>query len=297
MPDNHQIKQFLQFLTVEKRYSAHTVVSYQNDLTDLMDFLECEFAANDLKDVTHSMLRSWMASLKERKFSARTINRKLSAAKSLFKYLLRLKAINVNPAQLIPSLKQSKRLPTFVERSGIELLFDRKNFDDGFEGDTAYLVFALLYTTGMRLSELIHLKEKDIDKSNALIKVLGKGNKQRFIPLKPAISELIENYILKKRQNSAFETSSLMLTPKGNPLYPVYVQRLVRRYLNKVTTISKKSPHVLRHTFATHLSNNGASINAIKELLGHASLAATQVYTHTGIDHLKEVYKQAHPKS
>jgi len=297
MPDNHQIKQFLQFLTVEKRYSAHTVVSYQNDLTDLMDFLECEFAANDLKDVTHSMLRSWMASLKERKFSARTINRKLSAAKSLFKYLLRLKAINVNPAQLIPSLKQSKRLPTFVERSGIELLFDRKNFDDGFEGDTAYLIFALLYTTGMRLSELIHLKEKDIDKSNALIKVLGKGNKQRFIPLKPAIAELIENYILKKRQKSAFETSSLMITPKGKSLYPVYVQRLVRRYLNKVTTISKKSPHVLRHTFATHLSNNGASINAIKELLGHASLAATQVYTHTGIDHLKEVYKQAHPKS
>lgn len=266
-------------------------------MLDLNDFLTTEFAVDNYNEVTHTMLRSWMASLKERKMESRSINRKLSSAKSFFKHLVRQRIVESNPAQIIPSLKQRQRLPVFVEKNNIGNLMARENFPDTFEGATAFTIFALFYATGMRLSELINLDEKDVDRSNGILKVLGKGNKQRNIPLKPGLIKIIDDYILEKSKKSAFEGTSLFVTVKGKKLYPVFVQRLVKNYLNQVTTISKKSPHVLRHTFATHLSNNGASINAIKELLGHANLAATQIYTHTGIEQLKVAYKKAHPKS
>ena len=297
MPEPELIDQFISYISSEKRYSAHTAKSYRNDLLDLNDFLSTQFDTVSFFEVSHAMIRSWLASLKERKMEAKSINRKLSSARSFFKYLLRQKMIINNPAHLIPSLKQKRRLPVFVEQKGIDELLNRKHFPESFDGSTAFLVIALLYSTGMRLSELIHLSENDVDRSNAILKVLGKGNKQRNIPLKPAVIKLIDDYILEKDKICAFETTSLLITKSGKPLYPVFVQRLIRKYLDEITTISKKSPHVLRHTFATHLSNNGAPINAIKDLLGHESLAATQIYTHAGIEQLKEVHRQAHPKS
>ncbi len=256
------------------------------------------FGELGLKDIGPAIVRSWLASLKDAGMSSRSVNRKISSLRSYYKYLLRVGTVEQSPMAAIIAPKAGKRLPVFVEQEQMAELFGEVWFPDDWEGLTDRLLLALLYNTGMRLSELIQLKEGQIDVGNRVIKVLGKGNKERVIPVSPALLEAIRDYREKKYAlPDGVDREVLLVGKKGKKLYPNYVYRAVRNYLAQVTTIEKKSPHVLRHTFATHLMNEGAELNSVKELLGHASLAATQVYTHNTIEKLKDIYKKAHPKA
>ena len=294
----YPIREFLNYLTFQKRYSRHTIVSYENDLTGFFDFIILQYNSLELQEISASVVRSWLASLKGNKIASKTINRKISTLKSFFKYQLKMNKIEVNPASAITSLKISKRLPSFVEQKDIKILFSYVEFPDTWEGKTNRLLLMIFYQTGIRLSELINIKESHIDNSKGSVKVLGKGNKERIIPVNNALLKEIESYISDKNSNiNEVQKDFLLINAKGKKLYPKYVYNVVKKYLGDVSTNERKSPHVLRHTFATHLTNNGADINAIKELLGHASLASTQIYTHNSIDKLKEVHKLAHPKS
>ena len=300
MPINqsYPLQEFLDYLSFQKRYSPNTIISYENDLKDFFDFLYLEFETSAVNEISSVMVRSWLANLKEKKFSSRTINRKISTLKSFFKFHVRLKNILTSPVATTSSLKVSRKLPAYVEEDDMKKLFSEGDFTSSWEGILTLAIFTILYQTGIRLSELIQLKESDIDKSSSILKVLGKGNKERIIPINNGFISEIENYIVEKRK--LFPSTSndfLLVNPKGKPLYPKYVYNIVRNNLSKVSTIERKSPHILRHSFATHLTNHGAPINSIKELLGHSSLAATQIYTHNSIEKLKEVYKQAHPKA
>jgi integrase/recombinase XerC len=300
MPDTETdpIQEFLNYLTFQKRYSKHTVISYKNDLSVFFDFVFLEYMVSDINEITASMSRTWLASLKENKASSKTINRKISSLKSFFKYQLKLKKITVSPVATVSSLKVSRRLPSFIEQKDIDTLLTHDYFPEDFEGKTNSLIFEILYQTGIRRSELINLKEKDIDQNSATIKVLGKGNKERIVPVNNRLLKIIDGYISEKKDTfPGLPTDILLVSKKGKALNPKYVYTIVKSNLSKVSTNQRKSPHVLRHSFATHLTNNGAQINAIKELLGHSSLAATQIYTHNTIEKLKEVHKQAHPKS
>lgn len=291
-----QTEEFLQYLRFEKRYSQHTIISYKNDLEQFFAFITSQFDAPPVEEITSSFVRSWLAELKQDKCTARTINRKISALKSFFKFLLKQKIIIKTPLVTIVSPKNNKRLPVFVEETGINTLFKHTEFSDDFKGQTDQIILLLFYNTGMRLNELINLKKDQINKAYSQLKVLGKGNKERIIPL----SHELMNQLVFYHENRSAEFKNIpyvFINEKGKPLYPKYVYNLVKKYLSTVTTINKKSPHVLRHTFATHLMNNGADLNAVKELLGHSSLASTQVYTHNTIEKLKDVYKKAHPKA
>lgn len=292
------IQQFLDYLAFQKRYSGHTIISYKNDLTAFFDFLLLQFGETSLPDIKPALIRSWLASLKEQGMESKTINRKISSLKSFFKYQLRQQAITVSPMTAIISPKVSKRLPQFVDKRDMRTLLSQVEFPDTWQGKTDELILHLFYNTGMRQAELTGLKEVAISKSNSTIKVLGKGNKERIIPVSNILIEKMEHYISEKRRLFAsFDDGVLLITASGKKLYPRYVYNTVNQYLATVTTIDKKSPHVLRHTFATHLMNNGADLNAVKELLGHSSLAATQVYTHNTIEKLKDIHKRAHPKA
>lgn len=292
------IQEFLNYLTFQKRYSQNTIISYQNDLNSFFEFILLQYKIRDLKEITPPIVRTWLASLKENKTASKTINRKISSLKSFFKYQLKMENIEVSPVATISSLKVSRRLPSFIDQKDINILLNNDYFPDTFEGKTNYLIFEILYQTGIRRSELINLKERHIDKHSGIIKVLGKGNKERLIPVNNQLLKTIDGYISEKRiQFPALSDSCLLVNKKGKTLYPKYVYNVVKSNLGKVSTNQGKSPHVLRHSFATHLTNNGAQINAVKELLGHSSLAATQIYTHNTIEKLKEVYKLAHPKS
>lgn len=238
-------------------------------------------------------IRSWLVSLKEQELTAKTLNRKLSSLRSYFRFLLKKKHIAHNPLLQVSAPKISRRLPVFVEQQDMATLLNHVEFPPGREGRMHHLILMVFYHTGVRLSELIHLKAADVDHRRMALKVLGKGNKERIIPLTPALAEGVKQYL----EEFPPENEYLFHKEDGKKLYPAYVYKLVKTYLSGVTTIKKKSPHVLRHSFATHLSNNGAELNAIKELLGHASLAATQVYTHNSIEKLKEIHAKAHPKS
>lgn len=295
---SYPLQEFLDYLSFQKRYSPHTIISYENDLKDFFDFLYLEFETSAVNEISSVMVRSWLANLKEKKFSSRTINRKISTLKSFFKFHVRLKNILTSPVATTSSLKVSRKLPAYVEEDDMKKLFSEGDFTSSWEGILTLAIFTILYQTGIRLSELIQLKESDIDKSSSILKVLGKGNKERIIPINNGFISEIENYIVEKRK-LFYSTSNdfLLVNAKGKPLYPKYVYNIVRTNLSKVSTIERKSPHILRHSFATHLTNHGAPINSIKELLGHSSLAATQIYTHNSIEKLKEVYKQAHPKA
>ena len=298
IPEAYPIQEFLNYLTFQKRYSRHTIISYENDLTGFFDFVVLQYNFLGLPEISASVVRSWLASLKERKITSKTINRKISTLKSFFKYQLKMNKIDVNPVSAIVSLKISKRLPSFVAQKDIDTLFRYVEFPHTWEGKTNRLLLMIFYQTGIRLSELINIKESHIDKSKSTIKVLGKGNKERIIPVNNALLCEIGNYISEKNLLSGEKQKDLLfMNKKGKKLYPKYVYNVVKKYLGNVSTSERKSPHVLRHSFATHLTNNGAGINAIKELLGHASLASTQIYTHNSIDKLKEVHKLAHPKS
>lgn len=292
----YPIGEFLNYLTFQKRYSPHTIISYQNDLTTFFEFVFLEYNIRDVKEITAPLIRTWLASLKENKASSKTINRKISSLKSFFKYQLRTNKITVSPVSTISSLKVSRRLPSFIAENDISVLLKSDFFPDDFKGKTDYLIFQILYQTGIRRNELLNLKDSDISKHSAVIKVLGKGNKERLVPVNNQLIQLIDEYISEKKRLFPQETQNLLANKKGKALYSKYVYDIVKNNLSKVSTNERKSPHILRHSFATHLTNNGAQINAIKELLGHSSLAATQIYTHNTIEKLKEAHKLSHPK-
>ena len=292
------ISSFVDYLKFEKRYSEHTIRSYRDDLEAFAGYLRDDFGGVALQAITPAVVRSWLASMKDAGLSSKSINRKISSLRSFYKFQLRSGVVVQSPMGAIIGPKAAKRLPVFVEQGDMAELFGEVRFPDDWEGWTDRLLLALLYHSGMRLSELINLKEGQVDAGNRTIKVLGKGNKERVIPVSAGLMEAIRDYVEKK--GSLFERADrevLLVGKKGKKLYAKYVYRAVRDYLGRVTTIEKKSPHVLRHTFATHLMNAGAELNSVKELLGHASLAATQVYTHNTIEKLKDIYKRAHPKA
>ena len=289
---------FLDYLKFQKRYSRHTIISYQNDLKDFFGFIETNYGNLALTEISTTLIRTWLANLKQDKIASKSINRKISTLKSFFKYQLRKETISVTPMTTIVSLKVSKRLPSFIEEKDMDTLFQHVEFPDTWEGKTDRLLLQIFYQTGMRLSELINLKESQIDKGYSNVKVLGKRNKERIIPINNLLLYPILEYINSKRDNvEIYDAEYLLINDKGKKLQPKYVYNKVKKYLGYVTTNERKSPHILRHSFATHLTNNGADINAVKELLGHSSLAATQIYTHNSIEKLKDIHKMAHPKS
>jgi integrase/recombinase XerC len=292
------IQSFIDYLKFEKRYSAHTIQAYRDDLVSFFDYIAVELGGMELKEISPPIIRSWLASLKETGLSSRSVNRKISTLRSFYKYQLRSGVVEQSPMSAITAPKVSKRLPVFVEQKHMAVLLGELRFPDTWEGWTDRLVLAIFYHTGVRLAELMNLRENQVDNSKRALKVLGKGNKERVIPVSPVLMEGIQDYIRKKRAGfEAPDREFLLVSSKGKKLYPKYLYRSVHKYLAQVTTIDKKSPHVLRHTFATHLMNEGAELNSVKELLGHSSLASTQVYTHNTIEKLKDVYKKAHPKA
>ena len=293
------IDKFKRYLEFEKRYSTHTLKAYQKDIEQFFSFLKETYAIESAKLINQVIIRSWLISLKEESISTRTINRKISCLKTFFRFLIKEGEIIDNPMLKILSPKTSKKLPIFIEEEKMEMLFDEVDFGEGFEATRDRLILDILYSTGIRLSELINLKLEDIDFQKYQIKVLGKRNKERIIPFSKGINNLILNYITLKNNyfSNRITDDYLFLSNKGKKAYPKLIYRVVNNYLSKITTLKKLSPHVLRHTFATHMLNNGAELNAIKELLGHANLSATQIYTHNSIDKLKKVYKQAHPRA
>ena len=294
----YYIKDFLNYLQYQKRYSRHTIISYETDLTAFSHFLQTQYGETSIEDIKPAFIRTWLASLKELGNTSKTINRKISALKSFFKYQLKKEILQISPMEVISSPKNAKRLPQFVDKKDIDTLFTYVEFTDDWQGATERLILQILYNSGIRQAELINLQQNQIDINNTSIKVLGKGNKERIIPISNQLKCSIQSYIkLKKEQFPQDIEPCLLINKKGKKLYPRYVYDVVKKYLSMVTTIDKKSPHILRHSFATHLTNNGADINAIKELMGHSSLAATQIYTHNSIEKLKEAFKKAHPKA
>jgi len=296
--DRPHIQSFLDYLKFEKRYSFHTLTSYTTDLIEFYDYAEIQFGATALKDTTSAFVRSWLASLKDKGLSSKSLNRKISSLKSFFKYHMKTGAIESTPMDKVISPKISKRLPVFVKEEDTRTLLETLNSAaEDWKSLNAKMLVIIFYATGMRLSELINLSENQIDFSRQQIKVLGKGNKERVIPVSREVIAAIRNY--QQLKNKEFDGTSnfLLVTEKGKKLYPRYAWKLVNQVLGEASTLDKKSPHVLRHTFATHLMNNGADLNAVKELLGHSSLASTQVYTHNTIEKLKDIHKKAHPKA
>jgi len=288
---------FLNYLEREKKYSSHTLTAYRNDLTQFHTYIQRIYEIDDALGITAQMVRSFVADLMNDGIQSRSVNRKISTLKSFFKYSIQQGLLHENPMKKVVSPKTPKRLPVFVEQAKMESLLENKpEADDSFAQWRDYLVIELLYGTGIRLSESLGLKEGDLNLHSATIKVLGKRNKERIIPITNGLVALIREY-LNKKQREGFIAPELLLTNKGLPAYPKLIYSIVKSHLGTVSTLKKRSPHILRHSYATHLLDNGAELNAIKELLGHSNLAATQVYTHNSIERLKEVYRKAHPKS
>lgn len=292
------VNAFLTYLSVEKRYSKHTTVSYRNDLSNLSDYLLTTYEFSTPEFATYPMLRSWIVNLVDQEMMPKTINRKIACLRSFYHFLQKKECITKDPTLKIRALKVKKSLPIFVEEDNMIKLLDQIEFHNSFDSIRDKLVLELLYGTGIRLSELIGLKSSDVNLYQKTIKVLGKGNKERIIPIHDTFITLSKEYTNKKKSESFGNNNDFfVVTNDGEQAYPMFIYRLVRKYLDQITTVDKRSPHVLRHTFATHLLNKGADLNAIKDLLGHTSLAATQVYTHNSIDKLKAIFDQAHPKS
>ena len=300
MPISHHqhIQTFLDNLQFQKRYSPHTIISYKNDLNNFFDFLDDQYPDTSISQINAIFIRTWLAGLKEKEMESKTINRKISALKSFFNYFLKQGMLLNSPMSTIFSIKIKKRLTQFVSEKDMGTLFNDVEFSDDWNGKTNLLIFQLLYNTGIRQAELLNLSENNIDKGNGSLKVLGKGNKERILPISTLLMEHLQQYITAKRTelpNADLEV--LLVNEKGKKLYPKYIYNVVSKHLALVTTIDKKSPHVMRHSFATHLMSGGADINAVKELLGHSSLAATQVYMHNTIERLKNVHNKSHPKA
>lgn len=296
----NQIKPFLEYLRFEKRVSENTIISYQTDLLQFFDFQKQHSNIVNVKDITLKDIRNWIFYLIELEQNcSKTINRKISSLKALFKYSLREGIISENPTLQVSSPKIPKRVPQYVEENDMKKLFQSDLFENSFEGWRDKAIMELFYATGIRVSELIQITFSDLDLYNGTVKVLGKRNKERIIPFGKTAQTTFENYFsfFKDKFGIVNKNSCIFVTSKSNKLSPKSVYKIVRRYLDMITTIDKRSPHIIRHTFATHLLNNGADINAIKEILGHTSLAATQVYTHNSIEKLKLIYQQAHPRA
>ena len=291
---------FIDYLKFEKRYSAHTVRAYSDDLGQFFSYLDSSFGETLLESVSTSFIRSWLASLKEQKITSKSINRKISSLKSFFKYQLRTGSLKKSPMTGIISPKSGKRLPVYVEEKDMRLLTEQIDFPDTWQGRTERLLIRIFYNTGVRLTELVTLKNSQVDISGATIRVIGKGNKERIIPISTSLLDEIRCYQKEKQTlpgwNYSESAENLLVNDRGKALYVKYAYLSVRKWLSMVTTIDKKSPHVLRHSFATHLMNHGADLNSVKELLGHSSLAATQLYTHNTIGKLREVHKKSHPR-
>lgn len=290
------IDAFLDYLLLEKKYSKHTLTAYQTDLISFRDFLETEFQTQDILNVDYAQIRSWIVSLVNQEISNRSINRKISSLKSFYKFLQKTGNIITNPLAHHKVLKTEKKIQ--VPFSKDEVLSVINTLDDNldFVGLRNKLMVELFYSTGMRRAELIALQESSVDLKNQQIKVLGKRNKERYIPLLDAVAHTLKCYLEKK--NSLFTANNyLFITEKNNKIYETLVYRIINNYFSEVSSKVKKSPHILRHSFATHLINEGADLNSVKELLGHSSLAATQVYTHNSLEKVKKSYNQAHPRS
>ncbi len=290
------IDAFLDYLLLEKKYSQHTVIAYRNDLISFRDFCAVEYDQENIIEVNYAQIRSWIVSLVDAEVSNRSINRKISSLKSFYKFLRKTKQIDSNPLASHKALKTAKEIQIPFSIKEINNAISEIETDTDFEGIRDKLIVELFYSTGMRRAELINLKISAINFSDRTIKVLGKRNKERYIPLLPSVIDTINTY-LNLRINSLEKEDYLLLTQKGNKIYETLVYRVINNYFSKVSTKVKKSPHILRHSFATHLLNEGADLNSVKELLGHSSLASTQVYTHNSLEQIKKVYNQAHPRS
>ena len=292
------LKPFIDYLLLEKNYSALTVNAYQKDLEVFSEFIKVAYDTEAIKHVNYSQIRSWIVRMVEKGLSNRSINRKVSALNTYFKFLLKIGDIDQNPLSKHKALKTSKKIQIPFSELEITTVLDDLNFDDDFESIRNKLVIELFYSTGIRRIELVELSLASIDLGNKTLKVLGKRNKERIVPLLDSVVKTISRYlILRNKLEGIIDANSLFLTKKGFKIYETLVYRIINEYFSKASTKVKRSPHILRHSFATHLLNQGADLNAVKELLGHSSLAATQVYTHNSIAELKKVHIDAHPRS
>lgn len=288
---------FFHFLQYEKRFSPHTLTAYRSDLEQFWSFLDQEFSLDQPEAVNHHHVRVWVVTLLSNDTAVSSVRRKLSVLKTWFRFLLQQKVIAVNPMQKVMIPKAGKRLPVYVPEKSMHHLLDVLTWPEGFAGTRDRLVIELLYYTGMRRAELLGLRQSDLYLTDLTVRVMGKGQKERLLPLSPRMIPLLEDYTTQRQHLAgAAAHDFFIVTDKGRPAYPKYIYGVVRKYLSLVTTVERKSPHVLRHSFATHLSDRGADLHAIKELLGHANLAATQIYTHNSMEKLRRVYEQAHPR-
>ncbi len=291
-------KPFTDYLLLEKKYSPLTINAYQKDLESFQEFNKDEFNEDNIKTVNYSQIRSWIIFLVEKGIANRSINRKVSSLNTYYKFLLKIDGLKINPLAKHRALKTSKKVQIPFSENEINTVLDDFNFDDSFEGVRDKLIIELLYSTGIRRIELVQLKSVDIDVSNSTLKVLGKRNKERLLPLINTVIETIKRYLIERQELQIINDKAyLFLTKKGNKIYETLVYRIINDYFSRASTKVKKSPHILRHSFATHLLNQGADLNAVKELLGHSSLAATQIYTHNSIAELKKVYAKTHPRN
>ena len=290
------ITSFLEYLSLEKKYSVHTIKAYRRDLISFQNFCIESYQQEKISDINYSQIRSWIVDLVESKVSNRSVNRKISSLKSFYKYLQKIKIIQNNPLSSHKALKTSKKIQVPFSIKEVNEVLSNIETEDSFESTRNKLIVALFYSTGMRRTELIQLKMNSINFSEKQLKVIGKRNKERLLPLLPSVLKSMHNYI---KQRDLIDSSEdyLFLTSKGNKLYETLVYRIINNYFSNVSSKLKKSPHILRHSFASHMLNEGADLNSVKELLGHSSLASTQVYTHNSLEQLKKVYKQAHPRS
>ena len=291
------VQKFIDYLLLEKKYSQHTVVAYQKDIDSFQSFLMEGFSTSEVSTANYSQIRSWIVQLVDSQITNRTINRKISSLNSYYKFLLKIQSIESNPLAKHKALKVSKKIQIPFSEVEVNTVLDSIHTAT-FEGLRDKLIVELFYSTGMRRIELVQLQLQDVDVSQGLIKVLGKRNKERFIPLLPTVLRTFEAYYTERSKLETIKDSSvLFLTKKGTKIYEMLVYRIITNYFDSISSKVKKSPHILRHSFATHLLNNGADLNAVKELLGHSSLAATQVYTHNSVAELKKVYEKSHPRT
>lgn len=291
-----RLQDFLQHLRFERRYSPHTLTAYSRDIKMFGDYLEATYGISEVDQVSHFHVRSWLADMKDNKMTAGTLNRKLSSISAFYKFLRKNGFTAQDPIRKLHAQRLPERLPVAIKDTETQFLLEEVQFEDGFVGQTDRLICELLYATGIRRNELLILKESDVEWGQKQLRITGKGNKERLVPVSDALLDSLRQYLQDKKALGNSNNHFLLVLDNGEPLYAMYVYRTVRKYMSQCTTMKKKSPHVLRHSFATHLLNNGANIQAIKDLLGHSSLAATQIYTHNNIDKLKEIHKQNHPR-
>lgn len=291
-----RLQDFLQHLRFERRYSPHTLTAYSRDIKMFGDYLEATYGISEVDQVSHFHVRSWLADMKDNKMTAGTLNRKLSSISAFYKFLRKNGFTTQDPIRKLHAQRLPERLPVAIKDTETQFLLEEVQFEDGFVGQTDRLICELLYATGIRRNELLILKESDVEWGQKQLRITGKGNKERLVPVSDALLDSLRQYLQDKKALGNSNNHFLLVLDNGEPLYAMYVYRTVRKYMSQCTTMKKKSPHVLRHSFATHLLNNGANIQAIKDLLGHSSLAATQIYTHNNIDKLKQIHKQNHPR-